>query len=1025
MGADRDDELARTATAPPSTSQPAAPATPIGPTLGRYRLERELGAGGMGVVHAAFDPDLERRIALKVLRVETHGDAHKRLLREARAMARLAHPNVITVHEVGSANGRDYVAMELVDGHTLAEWLRSGKRSEAEMIDAFVAAGRGLAAAHAAGIVHRDFKPHNVLRSGGGRIVVTDFGLAREAAADQEVTDPFAVTRPVDGETKAADSQASTLAGLTVAGQVLGTPAYMAPEQWGGGTVTHASDQFAFCVGLWEALAGERPFRGPTAEDLKTAIQRGPAELDASRIPRRLRRALRRGLDPDPAKRWPSMDALLAAIVRAQRRPVLALSIAGAALVAGAVGYVALGRGETHAPARCAAPALEPARVWSDGIASSLAARRPLEARALDADWKAWTAARATACGLAPATQSAELACLDGVEARFDVVARGVEALPRTADPYDPAALLIDPAVCTTARPPRLVATPSPQVREAIATMVRESATPGATDPSAMKTVLDRVKTDPCAAACARVLVAQATHASAERSQQLADAEQDAERCGDDRVRAEVALVVANQAFEGSFLGAGISSLLKSAEVAVERVAQPDLNAELDGLRAEVARRADNVDEAIARASAAQAGYLARGRFVASIEMGLSVIDMRDLRASPADLAEIPKLYSAWRGEAVQKLGEAHPLVHRIDEEIASRQLLTGDAAGAHARLEQLRRPVPTDRARKLTGQVVDDHGAPVAGATVVAGPRIEGDSVGVALALPGYAGQLRYATTDAAGAFQISDGPWDGVVIAQLGDRRSLAADIGDVDRGGSSPLLPPGVKLVVEPTSRIEGKVDLRGEPPTRVVVGIQDTRQPANSRYELIAPVKPDGSFVVDGVLRGRAHVFAGLRRIATRAFNSITIDVTQPVVRGVQLSVATTRRVVHVVVRNTVGMPVANAQVFALAGQHPSMTAREMVGIMSNANIALARQIEGEHAPPAVVGVARAGDMFATMTEVPEGVASACAVGLPPDLSDSDLDAKVKRNLDKIEVRCTPIPAGATVVVVEVPPWPRLD
>src|SRR5262245_5149120 len=113
----------------------------------------------MGVVHAAFDPDLERRIALKVLRVETHGDAHKRLLREARAMARLAHPNVVTVHEVGSANGRDYVAMELVDGHTLAEWLRSGKRSEAEMIDAFVAAGRGLAAAHAAGIVHRDFKP--------------------------------------------------------------------------------------------------------------------------------------------------------------------------------------------------------------------------------------------------------------------------------------------------------------------------------------------------------------------------------------------------------------------------------------------------------------------------------------------------------------------------------------------------------------------------------------------------------------------------------------------------------------------------------------------------------------------------------------------------------------------------------------------------------------------------------------------------------------------------------------------------
>src|SRR5262245_63822695 len=132
----------------PSQSAPAAPAEPVGPTLGRYRLERELGAGGMGVVHAAFDPDLERRIALKVLRSGGGGDAEKRLLREARAMARLVHPNVVTVHEVGSANGRDYVAMELVEGETLAEWLRAKRRDERAILDAFVGAGRGLAVAH-------------------------------------------------------------------------------------------------------------------------------------------------------------------------------------------------------------------------------------------------------------------------------------------------------------------------------------------------------------------------------------------------------------------------------------------------------------------------------------------------------------------------------------------------------------------------------------------------------------------------------------------------------------------------------------------------------------------------------------------------------------------------------------------------------------------------------------------------------------------------------------------------------------
>src|SRR5215475_12744846 len=223
---DRDD-LARTATAPASSVR-GEPAEALGASLGRYRLERELGAGGMGVVHAAFDPDLERRIALKVLRVAAPGlEAKDRLLREARAMARLAHPNVVTVHEVGTANGRDYVAMELIQGETLADWLRSGRRRPFEIIAAFLAAGRGLAAAHAACIVHRDFKPHNVLRSRAGRIVVTDFGLAREAESQAPALD----TTLVGTESRSP----SALAGITVTGSLLGTPAYMAPEQWQGG----------------------------------------------------------------------------------------------------------------------------------------------------------------------------------------------------------------------------------------------------------------------------------------------------------------------------------------------------------------------------------------------------------------------------------------------------------------------------------------------------------------------------------------------------------------------------------------------------------------------------------------------------------------------------------------------------------------------------------------------------------------------------------------------------------------------
>ncbi|MEO8551044.1 MAG: serine/threonine-protein kinase [Kofleriaceae bacterium] len=341
MSTDRD-ALTATVAATPSEATLGETAGDLPPpldrtTLGRYRLERVLGVGGMGVVHAGFDLDLERKVAIKVLHGEPAHGSRARLLREARAMARLDHPNVVKIYEVDSIEGIDFVVMELVGGGSLGEWLRGAPRPTAEIVEAFVAAGRGLAAAHAAGMVHRDFKPQNVLRAKAGTIKVGDFGLARD-------TDEATETAP-DRSTAALK-----LGNVTQTGAFVGTPAYMAPEQWAATTISPATDQFAFCVALWEALVGERPFRGATSEALRASIEAGQAVRDAAKLPPRLRGPILRGLSPDPAHRFATMDALLAALVP-RSRAKLVIGGAIALVVAAVIGVAVMWPGPSESPA--------------------------------------------------------------------------------------------------------------------------------------------------------------------------------------------------------------------------------------------------------------------------------------------------------------------------------------------------------------------------------------------------------------------------------------------------------------------------------------------------------------------------------------------------------------------------------------------------------------------------------------------------------------------------------------------------
>jgi tetratricopeptide (TPR) repeat protein/predicted Ser/Thr protein kinase len=303
-----------------------------GATIGRYIVLSMLGEGAMGVVYAAYDPELDRKVAVKI--VDQHSDgaeSRAQLMREAQAMARLSHPNVIAVHDVGVYEDRIFFAMEFVEAVTLGEWRKAQRREVREILDVFVRAGEGLLAAHAAGLVHRDFKPDNVLVATDGRVRVTDFGIAR--AADRSRTDGRAPDRSLGTSTDQSDPALRA----TRPGAIAGTPAYMAPEQFVGAHVDARSDQWSFCVALWEALYRELPFQGKTMPKLALAVTRGELREPASTagVPTRLRKILVRGLNADPEQRWPGMRELLDALAHDPARARRSLAGAAALLVIG------------------------------------------------------------------------------------------------------------------------------------------------------------------------------------------------------------------------------------------------------------------------------------------------------------------------------------------------------------------------------------------------------------------------------------------------------------------------------------------------------------------------------------------------------------------------------------------------------------------------------------------------------------------------------------------------------------------
>ena len=353
-----------------------------GRVIGRYTVLERLGAGATATVFSAYDAQLERIVALKVLRAQLEtSDIRVRLLREAQAMARLRHPNVVTVYDVGTFDDRIYIAMEFVDGMTLRKWVQREPRPWREVLEVLKGAGRGLAAAHEAGLVHRDFKPDNVLVGSDGRVLVTDFGIARRDQSNSPTSDASARPAPATPEVEPSQrrleqeramqrhaeaalpaprpkrrprSETSTLRSwstsssepLTEEGAVLGTPGYIAPEHLFEGVDDARSDQFSFAVTMYVTLYGAHPFRFKNLMTYCDALQKPPQAPPVSGVPAWVHAVIERGLAQNPEQRFATIADLLAELERdpwkRRRRWAIGAGLAAAAIAAvGAYGSTA------------------------------------------------------------------------------------------------------------------------------------------------------------------------------------------------------------------------------------------------------------------------------------------------------------------------------------------------------------------------------------------------------------------------------------------------------------------------------------------------------------------------------------------------------------------------------------------------------------------------------------------------------------------------------------------------------------
>jgi len=844
-----------------------------GALLCKYTLERVLGEGGMGIVWAARDPDLQRSVAIKLLQCDDASpDARQRLLREARAMARLKHPNVITVYEVDSDEDRDFISMELVEGASMDAWL-GAEPPQDEVWRALIAAGRGLAAAHAAGLVHRDFKPHNVLRSRDGRVLVTDFGLARGTGEHGAKIAPAVTDEPVALATtlEAPHTDRVLDSTLTAPGSLMGTPAYMAPEQFAGSDPDPRTDQFAFCVTAWQALTGCRPFTGESLAELRAAASGGVANIHA-KLPRAIRAVLARGLAVAPEQRWPDMDALLDALERAHDRPrkLRALVIPLFALACAAILFVTM-RHDTRQPMVApnpngCAPAAKAFDAWTAERRTAFEKRLDHQpaagaiADAFDGYRTTWLAQYTSACAAAPSPKTAaRINCLLGERDDMDGLARLLDTLPPPAiASLELWGFLPSLTVCAGDSP---VAPPLlPEDRKQRDAIIRVRAELQAmTDPQEMQdrytTFVERAQKlgwkplgaeiDVTAGTAAQML-GNATLAR-QRFTSAADA---AVRLADFQVEATARiglLEVEVEEMANPRDRAHVDALTAEAKDAVERAgSDPALATSVELLAAETLLSQGKLDAALAVYDRARAKLIAARALRPAAVATERVLHALRERGETADLERAWQIGLAMEN-AIATAGR--PVPHSgLGAEMAELAWLRGDLDQAHARADRLERDAGFDT--PITGRVVDAAGKPIAGARVATGAPLEGDASRIFT----ISDPRATAVSGADGTFALT-GPAHGAIIAELADQRSLPVESAN------------GVTLRLGPTHAIHGSV-AHG---AGIVVFARYRAGAAEWRDRSV--VATDGTFTLAGLPAGAAElVLASDRHDVTHEITS---------------------------------------------------------------------------------------------------------------------------------------------------------